>query len=126
MDKDRKRRDRDKDRIDRDRDREHERREKDRERERERAERERSTRSRSRSERDRDRERDFDMRDARRFRDKKEVAEPEADPARDQRTVFAYQMPLKATETDVYEFFSKAGKLKRTLFNLMLLVEQPV
>ncbi|KAL5131560.1 NAC domain-containing protein 83 [Glycine soja] len=110
MDKDRKRRDRDKDRIDRDRDREHERREKDRERERERAKRERSTRSRSRSERDRDRERDFDMRDARRFRDKKEVAEPEADPARDQRTVFAYQMPLKATETDVYEFFSKAGK----------------
>ncbi|KAL5137802.1 Acid phosphatase 1 [Glycine soja] len=46
----------------------------------------------------------------RRFRDKKEVAEPEADPERDQRTVFAYQMPLKATETDVYEFFSKAGK----------------
>ncbi|KAG5001416.1 hypothetical protein JHK87_022488 [Glycine soja] len=109
-DKDRERRDKDKDRRDRDRDREHERREKDRERERERAERERSTWSRSRSERDRDREQDFDMRDGRRFRDKKEAAEPEADPERDQRTVFAYQMPLKATERDVYEFFSKAGK----------------
>eukprot|EP00256_Glycine_max_P070613 XP_025985208.1 DEAD-box ATP-dependent RNA helicase 42-like [Glycine max] len=110
-DKDRERRDKDKDRRDRDRDREHERREKDRERERERAERERSTWSRSRSERDRDREQDFDMRDGRRFRDKKEAAEPEADPERDQRTVFAYQMPLKATERDVYEFFSKAGKV---------------
>lgn len=87
----------------------------------------------------------------RRFRDKKENVEPEADPERDQRTVFAYQvdwfppflfvlnsinlyglrywymwqffcddflfalwcsqMPLKATERDVYEFFSKAGKV---------------
>jgi len=28
----------------------------------------------------------------RRFRDKKEAAEPEADPERDQRTVFAYQV----------------------------------
>ncbi|XP_020241637.1 uncharacterized protein LOC109820012 isoform X2 [Asparagus officinalis] len=46
-----------------------------------------------------------------RFKEKKEAAEPEADPERDQRTVFAYQMPLKATERDVYEFFSKAGKL---------------
>ncbi|KAG0469458.1 hypothetical protein HPP92_016158 [Vanilla planifolia] len=45
-----------------------------------------------------------------RFRDKKE--ELEADPERDQRTVFAYQMPLKATERDVYEFFSKAGKVR--------------
>ncbi|KAG0469446.1 hypothetical protein HPP92_016146 [Vanilla planifolia] len=43
-----------------------------------------------------------------RFRDKKE--ELEADPERDQRTVFAYQMPLKAAERDVYEFFSKAGR----------------
>ncbi|XP_022005149.1 RNA-binding protein 39 isoform X2 [Helianthus annuus] len=48
----------------------------------------------------------------RRLKDKKEVAEPEADPERDQRTVFAYQMPLKATEWDVYEFFSKAGKVR--------------
>ncbi|XP_027904047.1 RNA-binding protein 39-like isoform X2 [Vigna unguiculata] len=47
-----------------------------------------------------------------RFRDKKEAAEPEADPERDQRTVFAYQMPLKASERDVYEFFSKAGKVR--------------
>ncbi|KAL4578016.1 hypothetical protein LXL04_014131 [Taraxacum kok-saghyz] len=47
----------------------------------------------------------------RRLKDKKE-AEPEADPERDQRTVFAYQMPLKATEYDVYEFFSKAGKVR--------------
>ncbi|KAK2391069.1 RNA-binding protein [Trifolium repens] len=77
-----------------------------REREREREERERSRRSRSRS------ERDLDLRDSRRFREKKEAAEPEADPERDQRTVFAYQMPLKATERDVYEFFSKAGKVR--------------
>jgi RNA-binding protein 39 len=28
----------------------------------------------------------------RRFREKKEAAEPEADPERDQRTVFAYQV----------------------------------
>ncbi|PPD92593.1 hypothetical protein GOBAR_DD10476 [Gossypium barbadense] len=46
------------------------------------------------------------------FKDKKEATEPEADPERDQRTVFAYQMPLKATERDVYEFFSKAGKVR--------------
>ncbi|CAI0428297.1 unnamed protein product [Linum tenue] len=48
----------------------------------------------------------------RRVKDKKEVVEPEADPERDQRTVFAYQMPLKAMERDVYEFFSKAGKVR--------------
>lgn len=30
--------------------------------------------------------------DGRRFKDKKEMAEPEADPERDQRTVFAYQV----------------------------------
>ncbi|XP_051117277.1 uncharacterized protein LOC127241996 isoform X2 [Andrographis paniculata] len=48
----------------------------------------------------------------RRFKDKKEVVEPEADPERDQRTVFAYQMPLKATERDVFEFFSQAGKVR--------------
>ncbi|KAK9987695.1 hypothetical protein SO802_027934 [Lithocarpus litseifolius] len=48
----------------------------------------------------------------RRYKEKKEeVAEPEADPERDQRTVFAYQICLKANERDVYEFFSKAGKL---------------
>lgn len=48
----------------------------------------------------------------RRFKDKKEATEPEADPERDQRTVFAYQMPLKATERDVFEFFSQAGKVR--------------
>ncbi|XP_073279914.1 uncharacterized protein [Primulina huaijiensis] len=47
----------------------------------------------------------------RRFKDKKEAVEAEADPERDQRTVFAYQMPLKATERDVYNFFSQAGKV---------------
>ncbi|KAG5575265.1 hypothetical protein H5410_055399 [Solanum commersonii] len=47
----------------------------------------------------------------RRFKEKKEKIEPEADPERDQRTVFAYQMPLKAAERDVYEFFSQAGKV---------------
>ncbi|XP_015955959.1 uncharacterized protein LOC107480345 [Arachis duranensis] len=123
-DKDRERRDRDRDRDrdkererrDREREKERERREREREKEKEkeREERERSRRSRSRSQRDRDRERepDFESRDGRRFRDKKEAAEPEADPERDQRTVFAYQMPLKATERDVYEFFSKAGKVR--------------
>ncbi|KAL0381536.1 UNVERIFIED_CONTAM: RNA-binding protein 39 [Sesamum angustifolium] len=50
--------------------------------------------------------------DLRRFKDKKEAVEPEADPERDQRTVFAYQMPLKATERDVFEFFSQAGKVR--------------
>ncbi|XP_028093452.1 RNA-binding protein 39-like isoform X1 [Camellia sinensis] len=49
---------------------------------------------------------------SRRLKEKKEAVEPEADPERDQRTVFAYQMPLKATERDVYEFFSKAGKVR--------------
>ncbi|XP_050260081.1 uncharacterized protein LOC126705212 [Quercus robur] len=49
----------------------------------------------------------------RRYKEKKEeVAEPEADPERDQRTVFAYQICLKANERDVYEFFSKAGKVR--------------
>ncbi|XP_061344283.1 uncharacterized protein LOC133290228 [Gastrolobium bilobum] len=115
-DKDRERRDRDKDRErrdrDKDREKERERREREREKEKDEKEKERSRRSMSRSERDRDRERDFEMRDGRRFRDKKEAVEPEADPERDQRTVFAYQMPLKATERDVYEFFSKAGKVR--------------
>ncbi|KAJ8544078.1 hypothetical protein K7X08_028589 [Anisodus acutangulus] len=115
-----KERDRDRDRKSRDRDRE---RDKEREKEKEKdRERERSRRSRSRSrielerekEREllRDSERDFELRDSRRFKDKKEKVEPEADPERDQRTVFAYQMPLKATERDVYEFFSQAGKVR--------------
>jgi RNA recognition motif-containing protein len=37
--------------------------------------------------------------------------EPEVDPERDQRTVFAYQISLKADERDLYEFFSRAGKV---------------
>ncbi|KAF8112706.1 hypothetical protein N665_0062s0054 [Sinapis alba] len=48
-----------------------------------------------------------------RHKDKKEdKVEPEADPERDQRTVFAYQIALRATERDVYEFFSRAGKVR--------------
>ncbi|MQL83694.1 hypothetical protein Taro_016174 [Colocasia esculenta] len=43
---------------------------------------------------------------------KEEGAEPEVDPERDQRTVFAYQISLKADERDVYEFFSRAGKVR--------------
>ncbi|KAF8410382.1 hypothetical protein HHK36_002910 [Tetracentron sinense] len=43
---------------------------------------------------------------------KEEVVEPEADPERDQRTVFAYQISLKADERDVYDFFSRAGKVR--------------
>ncbi|CAN4075696.1 unnamed protein product [Withania somnifera] len=111
-----KEKERDRDRKSRDRDRE---RDKEREKEKDR-ERERSRRSRSRSRIEREREkdllreseRDYESRESRRFKEKKEKAEPEADPERDQRTVFAYQMPLKATERDVYEFFSKAGKVR--------------
>ncbi|XP_008440992.2 uncharacterized protein LOC103485239 isoform X3 [Cucumis melo] len=109
-------RERDKDRRDKEKEREREReKEKERERrDRERREREReeerSRRSRSRSVRERERE--VDVRESRRMKEKKDTAEPEADPERDQRTVFAYQMPLKATERDVYEFFSKAGKVR--------------
>ncbi|KAI3838331.1 hypothetical protein MKX03_005459 [Papaver bracteatum] len=71
----------------------------------------REAREKEREQRDNEtREREREM--SRRFKDKKENMEPEADPERDQRTVFAYQMPLKATERDVYEFFSKAGKVR--------------
>ncbi|KAK9944191.1 hypothetical protein M0R45_009769 [Rubus argutus] len=116
-----------------DRDRDRERRERDRESDRDREkEKERSRRSRSHSERhrsDRDereksrdiehkeREKEKDLRErdkeSRRYKDKKEEAtEPEADPERDQRTVFAYQICLKADERDVYDFFSRAGKVR--------------
>ncbi|TXG64872.1 hypothetical protein EZV62_011866 [Acer yangbiense] len=48
-----------------------------------------------------------------RHKEKKEDGvEPEADPERDQRTVFAYQISLKADERHVYEFFSRAGKVR--------------
>ncbi|XVF67962.1 hypothetical protein PTKIN_Ptkin10aG0164200 [Pterospermum kingtungense] len=104
----------------RDGEKEHERDRKEREKDRER-EREQSRRSGSRFERDQDefREREREReprerdRESRRHKDKKEdVAEPEVDPERDQRTVFAYQISLKANERDVYEFFSRAGKVR--------------
>ncbi|TYH29332.1 hypothetical protein ES288_A01G003200v1 [Gossypium darwinii] len=109
----------------RDRDRKERDRESERDRERER-ERERSRRSRSRSEREPDKSRDMEFRErekereprerdrgSRRYKDKKEdAAEAEVDPERDQRTVFAYQISLKASERDVYEFFSRAGKVR--------------
>ncbi|KAK6946451.1 Splicing factor RBM39, linker [Dillenia turbinata] len=141
-DRDRERRDRDRDRErDREREREKDReRERDRSRRsRSRSERRRDDYDRERSrdreygERSRDIEREFRERDGRyaraifrwslwqlsqaeelrRYKDKKEeAAEPEADPERDQRTVFAYQIALKADERDVYEFFSRAGKVR--------------
>ncbi|XP_078173429.1 uncharacterized protein LOC144567217 [Carex rostrata] len=124
-DKDREReKDRDKDRErekDRDKDREREKsrdKEKDRDKEKERVKEKERERSKSRhrdedrdreKERFRERSRDRDYRDRRK---KEEAAEPEADPERDQRTVFAYQLSLRADERDVYEFFSKAGKVR--------------
>ncbi|CAL9154051.1 unnamed protein product [Musa hybrid cultivar] len=68
-------------------------------------------RSRERA-RERELEREIRERESRRSKEGKELMEPEADPERDQRTVFAYQMPLKVTERDVYEFFSQAGKVR--------------
>ncbi|XP_024457625.2 uncharacterized protein LOC7476432 isoform X1 [Populus trichocarpa] len=129
-DRDRSSREKDRDRErsgHREKEKERERREKEKERERIEREREeerdRRERSRSRSRRhesdsrEREREKEIDTRESsvlvgRRFKDKKEGVEPEADPERDQRTVFVYQMPLKVTERDVYEFFSKAGKVR--------------
>ncbi|CAO2815637.1 unnamed protein product [Amaranthus hypochondriacus] len=43
---------------------------------------------------------------------REEAEEPEVDPERDQRTVFAYQLPLRADERDIFEFFSRAGKVR--------------
>lgn len=110
----RERRDRDRDVKEKEQGRENDkdRRSRDREREKEEREKDRQRRSRSRSERRRDdEERDrYRERDVRRR--KEEVAEPEVDPERDQRTVFAYQLSLKADERDVYEFFSRAGKVR--------------
>ncbi|EFJ18317.1 hypothetical protein SELMODRAFT_151471 [Selaginella moellendorffii] len=62
-----------------------------------------------------DREKDKDFRKSRERRDRKEEsapAESEPDPERDQRTVFAWQICLKADEKHVYDFFSKAGKVR--------------
>ncbi|KAL3580823.1 hypothetical protein D5086_018658 [Populus alba] len=125
-----KERDRDRDRREHDRDGEREReREKEKERERLRRSRSRSERHRSdQDEKDREKSRDRELREkerekemesrerdreSRRYKERKEEAtEPEADPERDQRTVFAYQICLKADERDVYEFFSRAGKVR--------------
>ncbi|XP_034903264.1 uncharacterized protein [Populus alba] len=130
-----KERDRDRDRRERDRDGEKER-ERDKEKEIERSRRSRSRSERRRSdqdEKDRERSRDRELREkdrelrekerereprerdreSRRYKERKEEAvEPEVDPERDQRTVFAYQISLKADERDVYDFFSRAGKVR--------------
>ncbi|XP_044481499.1 probable RNA-binding protein 23, partial [Mangifera indica] len=128
-DKDRDRdreRDHDKDKREREHDREREG-ERDKEKEREqsrgsgsRSERHQNTqdeRERSREQELREREKERELRDrdreSRRYKEKKDdVVQPEADPERDQRTVFAYQISLKADERDVYEFFSKAGRVR--------------
>ncbi|PUZ38912.1 hypothetical protein GQ55_9G233800 [Panicum hallii var. hallii] len=111
-DRDREGRDREKERGDRHRPRE-------REVERERRSRSRSERRRAEEEEmvkelERERERSerhhYRDRDVRRRKD--DGAEPEVDPERDQRTVFAFQLSLKADERDVYEFFSRAGKVR--------------
>eukprot|EP00249_Psilotum_nudum_P020997 c27926_g1_i3 orf=632-2377(-) len=70
-------------------------------------------RDREKEYRDRNREREYRHSKERREMIEEAIpAEPEADPERDQRTVFAYQICLKADERDVYEFFSKAGKVR--------------
>ncbi|EEE58341.1 hypothetical protein OsJ_09449 [Oryza sativa Japonica Group] len=110
-----KERDKDKERRSRDREKEKEKekeREREREKDRERRSRSRSERRRDDEERDRERYRERDYRDRDVRRRKEEAGEPEADPERDQRTVFAYQLSLKADERDVYEFFSRAGKVR--------------
>ncbi|GJP29232.1 hypothetical protein CLOM_g20357 [Closterium sp. NIES-68] len=113
--------DRDKDRSDRHRDRDRDRsdrgdrdRERDRTREREGHDRHRDRdRERRRGDRDREserRHREHGRGDRREKKDKE--AELELDPERDQRTVFAYQINLKADERDIYEFFTQAGKVR--------------
>ncbi|WVZ59099.1 hypothetical protein U9M48_009297 [Paspalum notatum var. saurae] len=111
-DRDREGKDREKERGDRHRPRE-------REVERERRSRSRSERRRAEEEemvRELERERERSERGHYRDRDvrrrKDDGAEPEVDPERDQRTVFAFQLSLKADERDVYEFFSRAGKVR--------------
>jgi len=63
-------------------------------------------------ERERERSERYHYRDRDVRRRKDDGAEPEVDPERDQRTVFAFQLSLKADERDVYEFFSRAGKVR--------------
>ncbi|KAL8134260.1 hypothetical protein AgCh_009345 [Apium graveolens] len=116
-DKDSDKKEKDKDSEKREKDRDSEKRERERRKERERSrERDRSRRSSSRSRIEREEllkeaEPEPEL-ETRRFKNKKEALEAEADPERDQRTVFAYQMSLKATERDIYDFFSKAGKVR--------------
>ncbi|KAH9621496.1 hypothetical protein KSS87_002751 [Heliosperma pusillum] len=75
--------------------------------------REHREKSREREYREKSRDRDPRDRESRRHKEKKdETTEPEADPERDQRTVFAYQLPLRADERDIFEFFSRAGKVR--------------
>ncbi|CAI7894831.1 unnamed protein product [Closterium sp. NIES-53] len=66
--------------------------------------------------RDRRRDRDREYYDRRSSRERRERRAKEAEVApdleRDLRTVFAYQINLKADERDVYEFFSQAGKVR--------------
>ncbi|XP_048429545.1 RNA-binding protein 39-like isoform X2 [Pyrus x bretschneideri] len=83
--------------------------------ERRRSDRDERERSREVEHKEKDKEKDLREREKenRRHKDKKEEGtEPESDPERDQRTVFAYQICLKADERDVYEFFSRAGKVR--------------
>ncbi|CAO2815636.1 unnamed protein product [Amaranthus hypochondriacus] len=69
--------------------------------------------SRDREHRERSYDRDLREKESRRHKVKREEAEePEVDPERDQRTVFAYQLPLRADERDIFEFFSRAGKVR--------------
>ncbi|XP_020211829.1 RNA-binding protein 39 isoform X1 [Cajanus cajan] len=135
--RDQHRRKRDRDRDHEDKDRKRDNRDQERDRRDRGSETERERRSRSRPERhrgdvddrdygDRERSRDKEYKDRERVREsreqdretrrhkekKDEAKEPEADPERDQRTVFAYQISLKADERDVYEFFSRAGKVR--------------
>ncbi|XP_048420800.1 RNA-binding protein 39 isoform X2 [Pyrus x bretschneideri] len=112
-DRDRRERDREGDR-DREKDKERSRRSRSHS-ERHRSDRDERERSREVEHKERDKEKDLKEREKenRRHKDKKEEGtEPEADPERDQRTVFAYQICLKADERDVYEFFSRAGKVR--------------
>ncbi|KAJ3682476.1 hypothetical protein LUZ60_015049 [Juncus effusus] len=108
-----KEREKSREKKDRDREKEKEReREKEKEKEKEKERESRRSKSRHRDE-ERDRERYRERSKDRDYRDRrKKDDEPEADPERDQRTVFAYQLSLRADERDVYEFFSKAGKVR--------------
>ncbi|KAH9655064.1 splicing factor CC1-like protein [Citrus sinensis] len=110
-DRDERERSRDREVIERERSRDREVIERERSRDREVIERERS-RDRELKEREKERESRDNDKESRRPKEKKEQVEPEVDPERDQRTVFAYQICLKADERDVYEFFSRAGKVR--------------